>query len=423
MQLTIPIEAFHFEAELPPLWRVRRAPGPPAVPDVAAAVREQLEALGLRARIRPGMSVALTAGSRGIHDIATVLRAAVGWLQEAGAAPFIVPAMGSHGGATAAGQVELLAELGVTEAALGCPIRATMETVEIGRLPDGAPVPMDAYAAAADGILVVGRVKPHTDFHGPIESGLAKMVAIGLGKRRGAELIHRFGPDGLRERVPLAARLAVARGTVLGGLALLEDAAERTAAVVALPPGEIGGAGEAALLERARGWMGRLPFEQLDILVVDELGKNISGCGMDTNVLGRMRIPGEPDAPPHIRVVVALDMTPESHGNAAGVGLADLITARLARKIDIGATYINGLTSGLGGLQRSALPIILPTAGDAIAAALHCCARPDTGAVRVARIRNTLTTHDLLVSTALLGETAAAGYANLGPARWEGLET
>lgn len=419
MQLNMAIEDLAMEAELPVLYRVRQQPPPPPLADIAGAVRGQLDALQITAGLKPGAEVAVTAGSRGIHDIVPVLRAAVAYLQEKGAVPFLVPAMGSHGNATAHGQIEMLADLGITEESVGCAIRATMDVVELGRTASGVPAFMDRHAAAAAGVLVVGRVKPHTDFHGPIESGLAKMITIGLGKRRGAESVHSHGPRGLRELVPAVAQVAVASGKILGGLAILEDAADYTTAIVGLKAEHIGAAGEQALLQRAKGLLGRLPFEQLDILVVDEIGKNISGCGMDTNVIGRMRIPGEDDsAAPRISIIVALDLTPQSHGNAAGIGLADLTTARLASKIDWSATYINGLTSGLGGVQRIALPPVLPTERAAIAAALHCCAQPDKAAVRIARIRNTLSTQEFLVSAALLDECRAHGLELLGEAAW-----
>jgi hypothetical protein len=419
MQLNMVIEDLQWEAELPQLYRVRQPAPPPPLADISARVREELDRLGVAGRVR-GKQVALTAGSRGIHDIVSVLRAAVAYMRDAGAEPFVVPAMGTHGGATAAGQVTMLEELGVTEASLGCPIRSSMETVEVGRTASGLACHMDRNAAAADLVLVVGRIKPHTDFHGPIESGLAKMITIGLGKRRGAETVHASGPKGLRELVPAIAKVVVGTGKILCGLAILEDAADETADVVALPAEEIGGAGESALLQRAKALIGRLPFEQLDVLVVDEIGKNISGCGMDTNVIGRMRIPGESDdSAPRISIIVALDITKESHGNAAGIGLADITTAQLAAKIDFNATYINGLISGLGGVQRIALPPVLPTPRAALAAAMHCCAQPDRAAIRIARIKNTLQTQEFLVSAALLDECRERGLELLGEAGWE----
>ncbi|MBC8075683.1 MAG: DUF2088 domain-containing protein, partial [Chloroflexales bacterium] len=366
----------------------------------------------------------VTAGSRGIRDIAAALRAAVAWLREQGAEPFLVPAMGSHGGATAAGQITMLAELGVTEQSVGCTILSSMEVVELGRLDDGTPVYMDRNAATADGVLVVNRIKPHTDFHAEIESGLGKMCAVGLGKRRGAETVHNRGANGLRTRLPHMARLSVERGKVLGGIALIENAAEHTAEVHFLAPHEIAGAREAALLAHAKTMIGRLPFDQLDVLVIDEIGKNISGCGIDTNVVGRMRMPGQADPPaPRITAIVALDITEASHGNAAGVGVADLIAARLARKIDFAATYINGITSGTGGLMRMSLPMILPTARDAVATALRMVGVPELDHIRLARIPNTLHLGEIFVSAPLLDEVRANDALELlGEAPWENVE-
>ncbi|MFP4440346.1 MAG: lactate racemase domain-containing protein [Chloroflexaceae bacterium] len=424
MQLNLAIEDLASDISLPPLYRARQCWDTQPLTDVAAAVRAQLDAVGLRAQITPGMRVAVTAGSRGIRDMVQILQTSVAWLKEAGAEPFIVPAMGSHGGATAAGQVRLLADLGVTAATMGCPIQATMEVVELGHMDDGTPVYLDRHAATADGVLVVNRIKPHTSFKADIESGIAKMCAVGLGKRLGAEMVHRRGVVGLRTLLVPMARMVVSRGKVLAGLALLEDAREQTAAIVALPPAEIGGAGEAHLLERSKVLMARLPFDQLDVLVVDAIGKNISGTGMDTNVIGRLRIPGEPEpATPRITVIVALDLTEASHGNATGVGLADLIPAHLAQKIDFAATYINNITSGLIGLRKGALPITLPTSRAAIATALRMCGQPDLHAIRLARIPNTLLLEELLVSPALLPEVAAhPGLELLGPVEWTGVD-
>jgi hypothetical protein len=424
MQLNLAIEDLASDIPLPPLYRVRQCWDTQPLADVAGAVRAQLDAVGLRTQITPGMRVAVTAGSRGIRDMVQMLQTSVAWLREAGAEPFIVPAMGSHGGATAAGQVRLLADLGVTAATMGCPIQATMEVVELGHLDDGTPVYLDRHAAAADGVLVVNRIKPHTSFKADIESGIAKMCAVGLGKRLGAEMVHRRGVVGLRTLLVPMARMVVSRGKVLAGLALLEDAREQTADIVALPPAEIGGAGEAHLLERSKVLMARLPFDQLDVLVIDAIGKNISGTGMDTNVIGRLRIPGEPEpATPQITVIVALDLTEASHGNATGVGLADLIPAHLAQKIDFAATYINNITSGLIGLRKGALPITLPTSRTAIATALRMCGQPDLNAIRLARIPNTLLLEELLVSPALLPEVAVhPGLELLGPVEWTGVD-
>jgi hypothetical protein len=375
--------------------------------DPAGAAKSRLEVL--RGQITPGMTVAITAGSRGIHDIATVIKAAGEWLRDAGAEPFVVPAMGSHGGGTAAGQREVLAHLGITEESMGMPIRATMDTVELGRCPDGPVVHLDANAAQADRILVVNRVKAHTDFHGDVESGLAKICAIGLGKHRGAAGIHAYGSRGLARWVPAVARQIVETGKVLGGLAIIENALERTSRIAFLPPADIGTAGETALLRESQRLMGALPFDELDVLVVDELGKDKSGSGLDTNVIGRMMIRGTEEFDrPRITNISVHDISAASDGNAVGIGLADFIPFRVLEKIDLRLMYVNAVTSGIGGVQRAQLPLAFATDRDTVAAALLMCGRADLDRARVVRMHDTLDTVHLLVSESLRAEVEAA---------------
>jgi hypothetical protein len=394
------VRGLAFDAPFPRVLPVRQRFDAPQVQDVAAATVQALEPL--RERVRPGMSVAITAGSRGIHDKPAVVRSAGEWLRSLGAEPFVVPAMGSHGGATAEGQVQMLAELGMTEQTLGMPIRATMETVEIDRLPGGPAVHLDAHAAKADGILAINRVKAHTDFQGEIESGLAKIIAIGLGKQRGAEGIHLYGPANLGVWIPPVARRIVDTGKILGGLAIVENAFDRAARIELVPARDIGGPVETALLAEAKQLMARLPFDTIDVAVVDEMGKNISGAGMDTNVIGRMMIRGSAEFDrPRITNIAVLDVTEQSHGNAIGVGLADFISFRILEKIDLRAAYINAMTSGLGGPQRGQLPIALPTDRSAVAAAILTCGRADLDSVGLVRVRNTLDLEHLLVSESL----------------------
>lgn len=397
-----------FDAPFPDLVRVRQRLDVPAESDPAGAVHRELEPL--RSSITSGMSVAVTAGSRGIADLATVVRAAGAWLRDAGAQPFVVPAMGSHGGATAEGQLQLLASLGVTEQAVGMPIHSEMEPVELDRLPGGGPpVYLDRNAAAADGILVINRVKPHTDFGGDVESGLAKITAIGLGKQRGAEAIHAYGAAALGRWVPEVAQRIVATGKILGSLGVVENAEEASARIAFVPPEGIGGPAESKLLAEARGLMGRIPYDDLDVLIVDEMGKDKSGAGLDTNVIGRMMIRDSEEFDlPRITNIVVRDLTEASHGNATGVGLADFIPLRLLEKIDLRATYINGVTAGIGGVQRTQIPMVLPTDRDAIAAAILMSGRPDHGNARIARIASTMETEELLVSSSLRAETQRA---------------
>lgn len=361
----------------------------------------------LAGSIRPGARIAVTAGSRGIHDLVTVVRAAVDWLRAAGAEPFVVPAMGSHGGATADGQREMLAGLGVTPESIGCPIEATMETVVLGHLEDGTPVHHDALAAAADGVLLINRVKPHTDFHGPVESGLGKILAIGLGNHQGAAALHAGGIPALGSAIESAAHLVVATGKILGGLAIIENAYEKTASVELVVAEGIAGPAENALLQLAGSLMARLPFDSLDVLVVDEMGKDKSGTGMDTNVIGRCWVHGIPEfESPTIAAISVHRLSEASHGNASGLGLADVIPASMLDQIDLKASYVNALTSGAGGARRSRLPMVLEDDAAAVLAAVTMSGRRDWSELRLARIADTLSPNELLVSPALLDEVA-----------------
>ncbi len=400
------VRELRYDAPFPRLLPVRQRIQAPRIDDVAAATAAALEPL--RGRIRPGMTVALTAGSRGIHDKPTVVRAAGAWLRAAGAEPFVVPAMGSHGGATAEGQVTMLAELGMTEESLGMEIRSTMDTVELGRVQDGPMAHLDRNAAGADGILVINRVKAHTDFKGDLESGLAKITAIGLGKQRGAEGIHVYGPANLGTWIPLVARRITDTGKVLGGIAIVENAYDRAARIEFVQPEEIGGGHERRLLEEAKALMGRLPFDTLDVAVIDVMGKDKSGSGMDTNVIGRMMIRGSAEFPrPHIANIAVLDISDASHGNAIGLGLADFIPFRILEKIDLRSSYINAMTSGLGGPQRGQIPMAMPTDRDAIAAAILTCGRADLDHCRLVRMPDTLDLQQLLVAESMRAEVEA----------------
>jgi hypothetical protein len=406
------------EGVIPQVTPIRRILSDlPTEPDPYAAAQAALEPL--RGQIRPGARIAVTAGSRGIHDLTTVVKAAVDWLKSVDAEPFVIPAMGSHGGATAEGQREMLAGLGVTPESMGCPIEATMETVVLGTLPDGTPVHHDAIAAKADGVLLVNRVKPHTDFHGPVESGLAKITAIGLGNHRGAAALHAGGIPLLGGAIAAAARMVVAHGKVLGGLAILENAHERTASVQLVVADGIAEAAENALLLRAGALMGRLPFEELDVLVVDEMGKDKSGTGMDTNVLGRCWVYGIPEfESPSIAAISVHRLSVASHGNASGLGLADVIPARMLEQIDLRASYVNALTSGAGGARRSRLPMVLEDDEAAVIGAVTMSGRRDWADLRLARIRDTLSPNELMVTPALLKEVGDRGDLEItGPAR------
>ncbi|MCD6290391.1 MAG: DUF2088 domain-containing protein [Anaerolineae bacterium] len=375
----------------------------PRVGDLNEAIREALHAGGILDDIQPGMRIAIAVGSRGIARLPEMIRTVVEAIRAVGADPFIIPAMGSHGGATAEGQREVLESLGVTEAAVHAPIVSSMEVVELGHLSANVPVYMDRHAHEADGTILLNRIKPHTDFHGPIESGLAKMSVIGLGKQRMAETIHAYGPNGLRDLIPQAARVVIEQGHILGGIAIIENAYHDVADVAGVPPDGIGGVAEQALLTQARELMPSLPFDHLDVLVVDEMGKDVSGTGLDTNIIGRMLTPGVPEpAHPQINVIALLGLTEATHGNALGYGLADVITERCLNQIDWEATRVNALTAGIMNVWRGKLPWVARDDGAAVRLALRLCGRPDTENAQVMRIRNTLDIEQVWISEALV---------------------
>ena len=384
--------------DLPPVARVRQRFAQEHIPDVPGAVRDALRGAGLEGRIAPGARVAVTVGSRGIARLPEIVRAAVDTLRALGADPFVVPAMGSHGGATADGQREVVESYGVTEEAVGAPIRATMEVAEVGRTPAGVPVYMDRNAWEADGVLVFGRVKAHTAFKAPIESGLCKMLAVGLGKQRGAETMHGAG---LAATIPDAAAVALATGKILAGLAVVENAADDPYRVVATPPDRFHATDE-ELLRLSNSLLPRIPFERLDVLVVDWIGKNISGSGMDPNVIGMWRRLGGERKPDYRRIVVR-DVTPESHGNAIGIGWADFATRRLVDGIDSAAMYMNCLTANAPDVAR--IPMTMASDREAIEAAAKTAGAG--GPLRLVRVHSTLRLEELYVSEALLPEVHA----------------
>jgi hypothetical protein len=382
--------------ELPRVALVgQRIDTPPALTNIRDAVREALDAVEL-----PSGSVAIGVGSRGVAGIGEVVVALVEVLKESGAEPFVVPAMGSHGASTAEGQAEVLAHLGMGEERLGCPVRATMETVQTGETPSGVAVYMDRNAYEADSVIVVNRIKPHTAFRGTVESGPTKMLAIGLGKQRGAHSIHSAGWENIHRTIPEAARVAVESGKVAFGLATVENADEDPCKIVAIPAEELEQA-EAPLLEEAKRNLARLPFDDIDVLIVDEIGKNISGDGADPNVTGRYPTTAASGGPSVGRMVF-LGLTEETGGNANGLGMADVVTERLAGSVDRPATYMNALTSTTPAPVKT--PMVMPTDEMAIAAALTMCAGVEPREARLVRIENTLKLGRFWVSEALLHE-------------------
>jgi hypothetical protein len=389
----------------PPLARVRQSLPQPRVEDVPGTVRRLIQTSRLRERVAPGGTIAVGIGSRGIHGIDRVARTIVDTLREMGFQPFIVAAMGSHGGATAEGQRALLAGYGVTAESMGVPVKTDMDALVLGTNPVGLPIYFDRNAYHADGIVLANRVKPHTDFRGVHESGVLKMLVIGLGKREGASQVHKLGITGMCEVLPAVGRFLVKNTRFALGLAILENSEDVPAEIVALEPETIFDQ-EPVLLERARSLMGRLPIDPIDVLIVGELGKNYSGAGMDPNVIGRLMVETQPDFDrPRVTRLAVLDVSDESHGNIVGVGFADLTTERLVAKMDPEPFRINVLTSCF--LERARIPITLPTDRAVIRAALETCWRTDPSQARMVLIPNTLELNTLWVSPPLEDEVSA----------------
>lgn len=388
--------------EFPPVAPLRQNLQQPVVADIPAEVRRQWQQSSLPRRLRRGDRVAVGVGSRGIANVQTIVRATLDTLRDLGTQPFVVAAMGSHGGATAEGQRDLLASYGITEQALRVPVKTDMTAVQIGVNSWGEPVWWDKNALEADAVVTISRVKPHTDFRGPHESGIVKMLAIGLGKRDGAAQHHRWGARGLREMIPESARVVVEKTRFAAGLAVVENAREQTAVLRVVDRDELFTV-EPGLLEQAWALMGKLPFHQLDLLIIGEIGKNYSGAGIDPNVVGRLLMEGQPEPEsPRITRICALDLSPESHGNATGIGIADLTTDRLLAAIDPVPFRMNNLTACF--LWRSKLPIGFPTDRECIENGLKTCWQPDWSKVRLAVIPNTLELTELWVTPPVLDE-------------------
>ena len=392
--------------QLPRMMRVRQRFDGPDLEDIPGAVREEIAKLDLSGKVAKGDSVAISVGSRGIANIALITKSMIEELQALGAEPFAVPAMGSHGGGRAEGQREIIESYGVTEEYIGAPIRSSMEVVQVGETGDGVPVFFDKYAYEADHVVVAGRVKPHTGFVGEIESGLHKMMLIGLGKHKGAALYHQAIVHYSFDRIVRSVgQTVIDKCGVLFGLGIVENQYDRTALVRAVEP-ENFVEGEKELLLLAKKWMPSLPFEQIDVLVVEEMGKNISGSGMDTNVIGRKYYDhkaAEKEYPKVTRIAVR-SLTGETHGNASGIGMADYIHSRILDQIDLEATAINTMTGNHP--SAGAVPISFDSDRKVLEAALSTCGLVEPPDARVMRIRNTLDVEEILVSEACEKEVA-----------------
>ena len=386
---------------LPNMTRIQQQFEAPVLTDLPAAIHTELDRINASAIVKPGETVAVTAGSRGVANVDVAVKATIDYLKALGAKPFVVPAMGSHGGATAEGQRSVLEHYGITEETVGAPVKATMEVVELGKTASGLPVFLDRYAAEADHVVPLNRIKAHTDFNGSIESGLMKMMVIGLGKQQGANLYHRaFFQYGFEQVITAVGGLILDTGKIAFGIGLIENAHEDTAKAVAVPAAQLLQT-ERELLVEAKSLMGRLPFDELDLLIIDWTGKNISGTGMDTNVIGRMMQNFEPEpAKPAILRIFVRDITEESDGNATGIGLADFTTTRLVDKIDRHATYMNGITAL--GPQKSKIPFYYDTDSEAIEVALDTIGLTEPEDARVIRIESTLRLTELDISEVLL---------------------
>ena len=391
-------------SKFPATFRVRQRFDRPRVDDISAAVHDSLAKLSLGGRIRTGQRVAITAGSRGIANIAEILRSVADHVRSLEAEPFLVPAMGSHGGATAEGQAAMLETLGITEDACGCPIRSSMETIDLGQASAGFPIYADRLASEADHVIIVGRVKLHTIFSGDYQSGLMKMLLIGLGKHDGAKIYHRATQQiDFDDLVVDVAPRIIERCHVAAGLALLENAFDQTAAIEAIAPDDIM-AREPQLLRQAIEWFPKLPFAKVDLLLIDQMGKNLSGSGMDTNVIGRKTGPGGGICDPLSRVkrIAVRRLTAQSHGNALGIGLADFCLASLVRDVDFQATTTNGLTSGEP--EKMKIPIQFDTDREILQAALDTIGLTSPAESRLLWICDTLHLTELECSEAYWDE-------------------
>ena len=398
----------------PKIVRLRQRFERPRVEDIGAAVASTLERLDLGRRIRPGQSVALTAGSRGIANIPLVLRETAAFLKKLGARPFLIPAMGSHGGGTAEGQRRILESYGITETFVGVPIRASMEVVSLGTTPEGFPLMLDRFASEADHIGVVARVKPHTSFQGPIESGLLKMMMIGLGKHTGALAYHRILLENSYDPVVRSVGRAMrAKAPIAFGLGLVENAYDETAIVEAVAP-ENFETREEHLLCEARRLLAKLPWRQADLLIIDAIGKDISGSGMDTNVVGRKRAFRQQavEDQPEMRLIFVRGLTERTHGNATGIGAADFTTLRLVKAMNYRATVVNCLTAGYP--DGADIPVHFETDREIIDSALAIIGTRPPEEARILHIRNTLDLEEVEASEPCFAETPRTDVSRIG---------
>jgi hypothetical protein len=376
----------------------------PKLESIEGTIAEQFKSPNVQDKIKPGQVIAIGCGSRGITDIAKVAKAVVSEVKTLGGNPFMFPAMGSHGAATAEGQLKVLGGYGITADYVGCPLRATMDVEVVDQLPDGTRIFMDRYAAEADGVILIARIKPHTNFRAPIESGIVKMMTIGMGKIAGATELHNHPIEMFGELLPDAARVIMAAKPFLFGVGLVENA-QKDLSMIEIVPAETLLDREPQILLRSRELMPKLLFEVIDVLVIEEVGKEISGSGFDPNVTGRNLRDNPWSGPPYVQKIVCLNLTKKTHGNAIGIGLADVITMRLFQQIDIGVTYTNTVTNSY--LDAAAIPLIMNTDQEAIELAVKTLRMVKPQEARIVRIKNTQELSKIFVSEPLIEQVNA----------------
>jgi hypothetical protein len=392
------------DVALPRMVHVRQKFEAARLQDIHGTIAREFQRSEIRDRVKPGQVVAVGCGSRGIANIAEIARAVIRELQALGAKPFVFPSMGSHGAATAEGQKKVLESYGISEASTGVPIKASMDTVIVGKLADDTPVHMDRHASEADAVVVINRIKPHTAFRGATESGLTKMLSIGIGKIVGAATYHTHGMDRFPELLPQVRDVILGSRNVLFGVGIVENAYDETA-LIEIVPAERLAAREPELQAQAKQLMPRLDFDEIDVLIIDEMGKNISGAGFDPNITGRNRRAIKWQAKPLVKKIVVLGLTRETMGNATGIGGADVVTMRVWREFDVASTYANIITSM--NLDGAAIPIVMNTDREAISLAVKTVVRVKPQECRIVRIPNTLHLGEIEVSEPLLEQVRA----------------
>ena len=385
--------------------------------DISEEVRKEFYRIGLDRLIQPGMKIAITAGSRGIDRITEILKSIIKEIKKTKGEPFIVTAMGSHGGATAEGQIKVLEHYGITEESMGVPIEATMDTIELDKLENGLPVHFDRIAYHADGVIAVNRIKVHTEYKGEIESGLHKILSVGLGNHQGASFVHALGSMHVRNHVIEFAQVILKKAPIMAGFGIVENAYGQTMQIKAARPEDFRRV-DSELLVECKRILPKLPVNKIDLLVVQEMGKNISGTGMDTNIVGGIQDPGD-FVGPEIKNLLVLDLTEESQGNAVGIGIADLITEKLYRKIDFESMNINAIISKT--LDRARIPIVLPTEQKAIEVGLDTIWNLPGVSPRMIIIKNTLKLDEMYVSESIWEEIKDKKNISY-ESQWEKLE-